>query len=65
MTGNTDSAVSSAWKNSRVAGEGNNRKNGASTARPIWKWSPSRLNPGPLTSTIGARSSDSCLTYSV
>ena len=30
-TGNTDTAVASAWKNSSVAGEGKSRKNGAST----------------------------------
>ena len=64
-TGNTEIAVASAWKNSRVAGEGTRRKNGASTATATWKWLPNRLNPGPSTSTTGACSCDSCLTYSV
>src|SRR6185437_62186 len=64
-TGKTDTAASSAWKNSSVPAEGKTRKNGASTPRATWKWLPSRLNPGPSTSTTGACSWDNCLTYSV
>ena len=37
VTGKTDTAASSAWKNSSVAGAGKTRKNGASTASATWK----------------------------
>ena len=65
VTGNTDTAVSSACATSSVSTEGNTRKNGAISATMTWKWSPSRLNPAPRTSTIGARRFANCFTYSV
>ncbi len=50
-----DTAASSACATSSVAEEGKTRKNGAiRTATIGWKWSPSRLKPGALMSTIGA-----------
>jgi hypothetical protein len=65
LTGITDTAASSACATSRVTGVGNSRKNGAINATIGWKWSPSRLKPGPLMSTIGACRWAYCLTYSV
>ena len=65
VTGNTAIAVSSAWAISSVPGDGNTRKNGAIVATMTWKWSPSRLNPAPRTSTIGAFRFANCFTYSV
>src|SRR5215469_10211752 len=65
LTGTTDTAASTACATSKVAGDGNTRKNGAIRATMGWKWSPSRLTPAPLTSTTGACRSAYCLTYSV
>jgi hypothetical protein len=54
LTGITEIATSRACATTSVTGVGAIRKKGAISATIGWKWSPSRLRPGPATSTIGA-----------